>query len=75
MARIEEELLELRLAVDRVADTQRAQPTLRDQFAMAALTGYIGHGTYAGTDGPVIARLAYQVADAMIEARKPKEGE
>lgn len=50
------------------------QPTLRDRFAMAALTGYIGHGTYAGTDGPVIAKFAYQVADAMLAARAKADG-
>jgi len=39
--------------------------TLRDQFAMAALSS----GKITGPDESV-ARKAYQVADAMMEARK-----
>ena len=72
MARIEEELLELRLAVDRVADAQRAQPTLRDQFAMAALTGMFAGRPPGELPAEDWAAAAYAWADAMIEARKPE---
>jgi hypothetical protein len=42
-------------------------PTLRDQFAMAALTGLLADGN-PSTDSN--AKFAYQIADAMMEARK-----
>jgi len=49
------------------------QVTLRDQFAMAALTGFMASGDAAiGNDGP-IAKLAYRFADAMLEARREKK--
>lgn len=47
------------------ADPDR--PTLRDQFAMAALTGLLAHG-FAGRSAP--ATEAYAIADAMMKARK-----
>ncbi|WP_395055224.1 hypothetical protein [Polaromonas sp.] len=43
------------------------RPNLRDYFAAYAMSGYI-----VGTDRPkvdVIAKVAYEVADAMIKAR------
>lgn len=46
-------------------------PTLRDQFAMAAVSGVLA--TYANTLNPEptnVANYAYQVADAMLERRK-----
>lgn len=59
------------------------QPTLRDQFAMAALTGLLAtpepegsvwpHGV--STDDQImayLARKAYSYASAMVEARKVK---
>lgn len=50
------------------------QPTLRDQFAMAALTGMCAAPVdcYSGTKAE-IARWAYEQADAMLKAREPKE--
>lgn len=45
--------------------------TLRDQFAMAALTGLM-YGTGPSSFG-ISAKWAYQVADAMLEARKEKK--
>lgn len=47
------------------------QPTLRDQFAMAALTGLLS--TSHGQAESVVdqADTAYRYADAMMEARKP----
>lgn len=41
--------------------------TLRDQFAMAALTGIIINETNAAN---LAAKYAYEYADAMMEARK-----
>jgi phosphoenolpyruvate carboxylase len=42
-------------------------PTLRDQFAMAALAGIASRTI--GTD-QALARAAYELADAMMEARE-----
>jgi hypothetical protein len=51
--------------------------TLRDQFAMAALTGYLSNNTLriterkaGATDMQVVAYACYSMADAMLEARK-----
>jgi len=49
------------------------QTTLRDQFAMAALTGFMGSGDCATGNHDATARLAYRFADAMLEARKEKK--
>jgi hypothetical protein len=45
--------------------------TLRDQFAMAALTGMIADPS--GVDYRSVPRKAYEMADAMLEARKEKK--
>ena len=45
------------------------QVTLRDQFAMAALTGMLA----ANYSGDRVAKSAYQIADYMLEARKEKK--
>jgi hypothetical protein len=42
-------------------------PTLRDQFAMAALTGLLASGAAAE---PRLGPEIYRLADAMLEARK-----
>lgn len=44
---------------------------LRDQFAMAALTGLLGALAYK-SDANFIAKEAYIAADAMLEAREAK---
>ena len=50
-----------------VVQTANEYPTLRDQFAMAALTTL-------GAQSPLSkARQAYEFADAMLEARKEKK--
>jgi hypothetical protein len=46
-------------------------PTMRDQFAMAALIGGLA-GRKQG-DRVEWAKVAYEFADAMIEARKEKK--
>lgn len=43
----------------------KEEPTLRDQFAMAALTGMLARGF----DARPRAQVAYEYADAMLEAR------
>ena len=47
--------------------------TLRDRFAMAALTGFMASGDAATGNDRAIAQLAYRFADAMLEARKEKK--
>ena len=42
--------------------------TLRDKFAMAALTGIASRDGMSSAD--YMSRLAYELADAMLEARK-----
>jgi hypothetical protein len=46
------------------------QPSLRDQFAMAALTGLIGSYAYPEEVSKRIASTAYVLADSMLKARK-----
>ena len=43
---------------------------LRDRFAMAALTGFLGSSRLASVVPSEIADAAYLVADAMLGARK-----
>ena len=46
----------------------REATTLRDQFAMAALTGIASRDGMSSAD--YMSRLAYELADAMMETRK-----
>jgi hypothetical protein len=80
----QEDTLDKRMAIaqemmDGMREDDRARaaiaaqyPTLRDQFAMAALTGMLSTDdrTADGNYSIFYARLAYEVADAMLEARK-----
>jgi hypothetical protein len=52
----------------------RAEETtsLRDQFAMAAMSGIISTAFGEGATEKALTDLAYRLADAMMEARKPK---
>lgn len=43
---------------------------LRDCFAMFAITGLLISGKYSETEA---AQCSYDIADIMLEARKPKE--
>ena len=45
--------------------------SMRDQFAMAALTGMIADPN--GPDYRSVPKKAYEMADAMLEARKEKK--
>lgn len=49
---------------------------LRDQFAMAALTGIISSPLLEdGISDQTFAKTAYDMADAMLQARAKPEGE
>ena len=45
---------------------------LRDCFAMFASVGWLMNGDYTKEEIPA---LSYEMADAMLEARKPKDEE
>jgi hypothetical protein len=44
--------------------------TLRDQFAMAALTGVVASSKFSTRETEDSASFCYEIADAMLEARK-----
>jgi len=44
-------------------------PNLRDDFAMAALTGFISNDDFTGNKKKYT-KTSYEIADAMMEARK-----
>ena len=48
-------------------EKRRREEPLRDQFAMAALTGILAHGDVTISTAEII---CYKIADAMLEARK-----
>lgn len=53
-----------------IARLKEAQPTLRDQFAMAALPAVMNK--VGGFNPKIHAADAYEIADAMMEARNAK---
>ena len=60
------------------AELRREQPSLRDQFAMAALSGILASvisdkSEHALINETLIAEEAYVIADAMMEARDAKD--
>lgn len=67
----------LAVAADRFA---KDRPTLRDQFATAALQGLLSSPhlesfqfpPYSHSDPEAVAKDAYKLADAMLKAREPK---
>lgn len=68
-------LVDARRVLDGVVDNLNAErPTLRDRFAMAAMQGLIS-STAPGESYfyDPLAGEAYAIADAMLEARKPKD--
>jgi hypothetical protein len=48
---------------------------LRDCFAMFAMNGLISRGRDEMLVGGALCKAAYDYADAMLEARKPKESD
>ena len=60
-------------AFESVCEINRKMPevTLRDTFAMNALNGILASPDFSGTPAN-IAKIAYEYADVMIEARKKK---
>ena len=55
-------------------EIQQNAPTMRDQFAMSALTGLIAqsNGTAMSSEFSMGAEWAYRMADAMMAARSAK---
>ena len=66
----EKELHELSYRLGHADGIAQAQATLRDQFAMAALTGWLASGGNSCTRKE--ADDAYMMADAMLTAREAK---
>lgn len=64
--KLRERITELEGIVNRMSDLMEERVTIRDQFAMAALTGLIADDPIIASDVPE----AYRYADAMMEARK-----
>jgi hypothetical protein len=56
---------------DALMESQR--PTLRDQFAMAALTGYLTRGVIYGGSVKELVKHCYEIADAMMAERTQNE--
>lgn len=54
---------------DRKADGVRDRKTLRDEFAMAALNGFISNQNSATPD-ETFAKWSYDIADAMLVERE-----
>ena len=52
--------------------TMKQVLTLRDQFAMAALTGLLSNPEYSHTTSS-LSKQAYYVADEMLAEREPKK--
>ena len=53
---------------ERLRGSKFENPTLRDQFAMAALTGMMA----ANWDRDRVAKISYEVADYMLKVRDTK---
>jgi hypothetical protein len=63
-----EEVKRLTEQNQRLKGDKRENPTVRDQFAMAAVTGMLGHGV--NSDAANVSATAYWLADAMMKARE-----
>lgn len=59
----------LRDQSDRLKENRRENPTLRDKFAMAALTGLCAHRG-PNLEGLTYAEYSYEIADEMMRARE-----
>jgi hypothetical protein len=57
-------------ALDQIRNLKSERATLRDQFAMSALTGMIP--SISSSNWTKIAEHSYEVADAMLAAREKK---
>jgi hypothetical protein len=56
-----------------IARLKAAQPTLRDQFAMAALSGMFDQDGDLQINFSGSAQMAYEIADAMLGVRNAKD--
>lgn len=57
-------------SVDELLTSNNSTMTIRDQFAMSALSGLLARTDYEKFDPDEWANQAYKIADAMLEARK-----
>lgn len=55
--------------INRDDNPQPEEKTLRDEFAMAALTGILVHGSHQVGEAYRNAEIAYNMADAMLKIR------
>jgi len=64
-------------ALNQIRNLKSERATLRDQFAMAALTGILANDNLLPADNEFVpyraSGCAYEIADAMLEARKEKK--
>lgn len=70
MSPIPEQVKALRMTI--LQQLRIEEHTLRDQFAMAALTAILHRNHDTFTEIKNVAKHAYGVADAMLEARKAR---
>ena len=66
---IEQVQQEINITLAKIQEMVDAQPTLRDRFAMAALTGFSANSDWSWS-WEDSAPAAYEIADEMMEARK-----
>lgn len=66
---IEQELHRLQALEKQYHDLLNFKISLRDQFAMAAMTGFIMRGESGQGYAERVARMSFNVADAMIADR------
>lgn len=59
-------------SINAIARDTANLPTLRDQFAMAALNAFGGTSWGLDVDNERLAKECYSMADAMLKARKNK---
>lgn len=64
---------EISYAANQVSDAIKTQPSLRDQFAMAALQGLLASDIDDAITVVNAAGIAYDAADAMLEERNRRE--
>jgi len=70
LSTVADEIEGLRAERDQEKGMMEEVATLRDQFAMAALTGYCASGSESGRPLVYLSELAYEQADSMMIAMK-----
>ena len=69
LMRLATENCELKKKLEALAETNGTDITLRDRFALAALSGALESYIDTGESSELYAKWAYELADAMLEAR------